>query len=349
MIKLPNCKPQQRNFSNNSGGGVTMKFSLLGVGSPLVDLSVQVSDGFLAGHVPGKKGGTLNITDAERADLLSLLGNQYLTVAGGAAANTIMAAAELGLNTTLLGKVGNDREAEIFRQALLDSGASTSGLLTDSTAATGYCLALVTPDAERTMRSNLGASLHVTPADAEKFDFSAFDWVLLEGYFIGTEFFDAVLDQAIGAGCKIALDLCSFELAEKFRDKFLRVIKKIDLLFANFEEASALTGVAELESLTAALGNFPGMTALKLGAAGSMVITNNALIKVPAAKTDRVVDTTAAGDYYAAGFFYGLAHDFTPEKCAVAAALTSAEIVRHHGTKLTENIWHNLITAMEKI
>lgn len=326
-----------------------MKFNLLGVGSPLVDLSVQVTDEFLTAHVSGKKGGTLNITDAERADLLSLLDNKYLTVAGGAAANTVIAAAELGLNTALLGKTGIDREAEIFRQALLDSGASTIGLLSDEFAPTGYCLALVTPDAERTMRSNLGASLNVSVSDAENFDFSAFDWVLLEGYFINTAFLDAVLDHAARTGCKIALDLCSFELAEKFRDKFLRVIARVDLLFANREEASALTGETDLGKLIGTLGNFPGITALKLGAAGSVVISNDHAVKVPAVKTDRIVDTTAAGDYYAAGFFYGLAHDFTLEKCAAAAAMTAAEIVRHHGTKLNKDIWNKLTTAMEKI
>ncbi len=324
-----------------------MRQFLLGVGSPLVDYSAAVPDDFLTEHVSGSKGGTLNITDADKEYLSQNMATPFYRVAGGAAANTVMAAAELGVSASLFGKLGNDENGSIFRDAMRKSGASDADLLTDPAMPTGYCLTLVTPDAERTMRSNLAASANISVADAENFDFSRFQWILLEGYFIGTDFFEKCMIRAREAGCKIAVDLCSFELAAKFRDRFIMLLKKYaGLLFANSDEASALTGKSAPEDMLDFLNPLLPATALKLGASGSIIDAGNNRYHIPSAPAT-AVDTTAAGDYYAAGFFYGLAKNMAWDKCGYAGSLAAAEIVTHTGTKLPEENWNKLKKYME--
>lgn len=325
-----------------------MKHFLLGAGSPLVDYSVAVSDDFLTAHLSGRKGGTLNITDAEKDGILDCVTSPVLKVAGGAAANTVMAAAELGVSSSLLGKTGDDENGRFFHAAMRDSGALDTDLLTDNSNATGYCLTLVTPDAERTMRSNLGASLNLLPHEVENFDFSRFQWVLLEGYFVNTEFFERTMALAGRAGCRIAIDLCSFEMAEKFRNRFISLAKKYaDLLFANFAEAAALTQKNSTTEIISCLKDFLPAAALKLGASGSIVYAENSCCEIPPAPAEAVVDTTAAGDYYAAGFFYGLAHELPWEKCGCAGSLAAAQIVARSGTKLPEKDWSELKKRLE--
>jgi sugar/nucleoside kinase (ribokinase family) len=285
----------------------------------------------------------------EKQTILERTGSRILTVPGGAAANTIMAAAELGVASAMLGKIGNDPDGDFFVQALRNSGASEKCLLVSPDRPTGYCLTLVTPDAERTMRSNLGASLDLAETDAANVDFSGFDWVLLEGYFVNTDFFEAVLKYAHAAKCKIAVDLCSYELAEKFRERFSRLLKEYaDLLFANLEEASALTGTSDLNAIAGKLAALTDIAVIKRGASGSLIIAGENQIHVPPAPVKRAVDTTAAGDYYAAGFFYGLMRKLPLAKCGYAGSLTSAAIVQHPGTKLTEHQWNQLKHILEQ-
>ncbi len=327
-----------------------MRQFLLGVGSPLVDYSAAVSEEFLSEHISGSKGGTQNISDTGKEQILRHISSPVFKVAGGAAANTVMAAAELGVTTSLFGKTGNDENSVFFREAMNGSGASAADLLISETMPTGYCLTLVTPDAERTMRSNLGASLDVSPQDAENFDFSRFQWVLAEGYFIDTGFFEAVLESAKAAGCKVAVDLCSFELAGKYRERFIRLLTRYaDLLFANFDEAAALTEEKNSAGIMGCLKNILPAAALKLGSDGSMVYADGKCHTVPAAPVKRVLDTTAAGDYYAAGFFYGVSRNMPWEKCGRAGSLAAAEIVAHTGTKLKQERWDKLKLHLENI
>ncbi len=327
-----------------------MGVRLLGIGSPLVDLSAAVSDTFLTAHISGCKGGTLNISDPEKQLILSHADGEILRFPGGAAANTVMAAAELGIASGIFGKVGSDADGEFFKCALQNSGASGNFLLTSPEKPTGYCLTLVTPDAERTMRSNLGASLDISETEAAEVDFSGIEWVLLEGYFVNTACFETCLKRARNTGCKIAVDICSFELAEKFRVRFVDLLSQYaDLLFANFEEAAALTQCENLQEIVTKLSTVTDIAVVKCGANGSTVAHNGEMLNIPPAPINRcVVDTTAAGDYYAAGFFYGLLQNMPLEKCGYAGSLVSAEIVQQTGTKLSKEQWNKLKHILEQ-
>ncbi len=326
-----------------------MSCFLLGIGSPLVDYSVPVSDEFLLREVPGAKGGTLNISDEERDRVLSQAEKAPFKSAGGAAANTVMALAELGVETAHFGKIGNDENGRFFRKELIFSGASDKWIFTDEAISSGYCLTLITPDAERTMRSNLGASLNISREDLQKCDFAECRWVIAEGYFINEPWITGMVAEARQSGCRVALDLSSFELAEKHRDKFFQLINSsVDLLFANKEEFEALCG--KDSDIIAKLLSFPCERAVvKLGANGAIVREKECLWTIKAPKVDNVIDTTAAGDYFAAGFFWGLAHDLPLEKCGIAGALTAAEIVKVSGTKLDKKSWIELKKILENI
>ena len=158
-----------------------MSFKLLGTGSPLVDYSLEISDAALAETVPDGKGCTRNISHQER-DVILCRGNNICRSPGGSAANTIRAFSRLGGTASLFGKTGNDEDGDFFRSQLLTAGADDSLLLQTDFSGTGYCLSLITPDAERTMLSNLGASLDIAVADVEKVPFGNFDFLLMEGY-----------------------------------------------------------------------------------------------------------------------------------------------------------------------
>ena len=326
-----------------------MSCFLLGIGSPLVDYSVPVDDEFLLREVSGAKGGTLNISDEVRDELLSKSGIVPTKSAGGAAANTVMALAELGVSAAHFGKIGNDENGSFFRRELLSSGAFDRWIFTDDNVSSGYCLTLITPDAERTMRSNLGASLNVSGEDLQKCDFSGCRWIIAEGYFINEPWLAELLIRSRQSGCRIALDLSSFELAEKCRDKFFELITSaVDLLFANEEEFAALCG--KDGDTIGQLLSFPcENVVVKLGANGAIVREKDCLCTIEAAKVEKAVDTTAAGDYFAAGFFWGLAHGLPPEKCGCAGALTAAEIVKVSGTKLNKKSWMELKNILEKL
>ena len=143
-----------------------MSFFLIGAGSPLVDYTTEVAEEFLKNSVSGCKGGTLNISDAERSRIFAALNGTVLRTPGGAAANTVCALGRAGVSAAFFGKTGIDEDGEYFRSELKSCGVSPKFLLSGN-GKTGYCVSLVTPDAERTMRSNLGVSTDITPAELE--------------------------------------------------------------------------------------------------------------------------------------------------------------------------------------
>ncbi|MCI5778545.1 MAG: adenosine kinase [Lentisphaeria bacterium] len=327
-----------------------MSLRLLGVGSPLVDYSAQVPEEFIRSRLSGGKGGTRNIGPAEKAELLAVCPGPVTVSAGGAAANTVMAASELGVRGALLGKLGCDADGERFLRDMRMAGADVSELRTDPDTATGYCVALVTPDAERTMRSDLGASLNLTPAEVGQCDFSRYDRVLLEGYFVNTDIFEPVMLRARAAGVGVAVDLCNYELVTAGRERFTRLIARYaDMVFANRDEAAALTGKKEPDPMARALAKICRTAVVKLGADGAIIASENRLEAVPPVRVGRVVDTTAAGDYFAAGFFYALGRGRSAARCGAAGARCAAEIIQYPGTKLPREAWNKLKAELEAL
>ena len=318
-----------------------MSFKLLGAGSPLVDYSLKISDAALENIVPDGKGCTRNISHQEKDQVLCR-GENICRSPGGSAANTIRAFSRLGGTAALFGKAGYDDDGKYFRKQLTISGADDSLLLETDSNGTGYCLSLITPDAERTMLSNLGASLDIAVEDIEKIRFSNFSFLLMEGYLACESWSIPLLQKAKKSGTPVALDLNNFELVRKKRDHFNFLIDNyVDLLFANEEEIKTLLDVADIDGIENKL-HLP-QAVIKLGREGALLVTQpGKVIKVPPVPVEKLKDTTGAGDFYAAGFFFGMSRNLSGEKCCRLGALCASAIISVTGTELNDNEWNLL-------
>lgn len=319
--------------------------AILGAGSPLLDVLTRVSDEFLAKNVSGAKGGMEMIDSTERLALTALLENAEL-VPGGSAGNTVFALARMGIDVAMLGKLGNDRDGDFYKNTLTSLGGRDCEFIKTDDAPTGVCLSLITPDAERTMRSDLGAAAQLTPEDVRNTRFSDYDIILIEGYMLFSAAFDAVIAGAKKAGCKIAFDLASFEVVNIFRDKINSLLDDVDILFANADEAAALVGnIPEDEQLEELSRHCP-TAVLKLGKRGAMVKRCGEKVRVQAELVENPVDTTAAGDLWAAGFLYGIVKGHSLENCAKYGSILSGEVVKVIGSQLPAESWKKIEKAL---
>ena len=317
------------------------KFRVLGFGSPLVDLIAAVDDDFLAREVAGGKGGTLSVTSEEQRALISKLPAPPRMLTGGSAGNTVFALNRLGVESSLLGKLGRDDFGKLFRKRLKEIGGSDECLFFSENSSTGACLVMSTPDGERTMRSHLSSSLELSERDLDDVDFSAFDVMLAEGYMAASPVFDAALDRAQAAGVKIAFDPGSFELAKAQKEHFLRVLDEYaDIAFFNRDEAKSLFGDESDSALIEELGGLAEVAVLKVGADGALVKkSGEAVVTVPAVRVPEPLDTTAAGDMFAAGFLYGMAHGAGLRTAGECGALLASQVVRVVGSELPDSVY----------
>lgn len=316
--------------------------ALLGVGSPLLDILVRVDDAFLA-TIPGEKGGMLMVdADFQQSVLARLPGNPQ-RVPGGSAGNTVFALARLGLDVAMFGKLGKDANGDFYRARFRELGGSDAEFAVTGEAPTGTCLSLITPDAERTMRSCLAASLLLRIDEAEKVDFSAYDWVYIEGYMLYSAVLPTVMRRAKEAGCRIGLDLASFEVVRDFREDLPDILRNyVDIVLANEEEASALFDRLTTEEQLDRLASWCDIAAIKLGRRGSLIRRGNETAKVPALLVAEPVDTTAAGDLWAAGFLYGVLRERPLAEAAWYGSLVSSEVVKVVGSELPEPVWSDI-------
>lgn len=326
-----------------------MAWKVLGVGSPLMDLLLDVDDAFLKAHVSGAKGGMEMVEPETISALLEASGTAPRKVPGGSAGNTLFALAKMGVPCAMLGKLGADPAGDFYRAEFRHNGGDDSFFVVTHDAPTGTCLSLVTPDAERTMRSALGASLLLTCDEVRSKDYSSFDLVFIEGYMLFSPVFDTLLESVKAAGCRIGFDLASFEVAGIFREKLLKTVlpEYVDLLFANEEEAAALLGKDDPLRMAEKLNSMCGTVVVKSGVRGSVVRRGNETVKVPAFVVPDPVDTTAAGDLYAAGFLRGLAAGAPLDRCGRLGARTSAEVVKVFGSVLSEESWAKVFEEMK--
>ena len=320
-------------------------FRIIGAGSPLVDYTACVDDLFLQQNIPGGKGGTLHIDGAERRRIFSAITTPVLRTPGGAAANTISALGKLQVDAAFFGKTGNDEDGEFFRKELAECGVATEYLIRTQ-GETGYCISLVTPDAERTMRSDLGISTDLSAADWQRCDFSGFSWLLSEGYMLQIPGFENIFAHARKGNCSVALDLSSIEIARQKRNSLPELLKT----HVDMDEAAALTGTGDPEKNLRYLAGLCQIAIVKLGADGSLIMRQNeSVIRIPACDFGVAVDTTAAGDHYAAGIFYGLSRGFSLEKCGRCGAILGGAAAAVNGSRLTGEMWRNVMDELDQI
>jgi sugar/nucleoside kinase (ribokinase family) len=324
-----------------------MKKKILGVGSPVVDTIAIVEDDFLE-KVKGEKGGMILVDGSELDSLIAALPAGSIRVPGGSAGNTLFALARMGAPAALLGKLGNCSMAEFYSEQFKLHGGETNGFKHGFTP-NGHCLSLVTPDGERTMRTHLGAAMTLSPEEIQVADFEGYEFAHLEGYLLFNEaLMRKVLKSAKAAGCTTSLDLASFEVVQASSGILPEILDTyIDIVFANEEEAAAFTGIQEdYAAMARALHQHCDVAAVKIGARGSFVAQSGEVHTIAPVLAKQVIDTTAAGDLWAAGFLNGWLEGRPVTECAHLGSLLGAAVVQQQGSVLPDAVWTELLQVI---
>jgi sugar/nucleoside kinase (ribokinase family) len=317
-------------------------FDLIGVGSPIMDLLARVPDDFLSRHVRGEKGGMVLVDAAEMGRIVGLLPGEPAYATGGSAANATFNATRLGLRSTFLGKLGNDTLAQVYRQRFEAVGVDGSRFK-QGAVPNARCLALVTPDAQRTLRTDLGAAMTLAPAEISAEDFRGCRHAHIEGYLVFNQALaEAVLTAARAAGCTTSVDLSSFEVVNASRSwLFAQFRKGIDIIFANEDEIRALfeDAVSPFDVLAEKLASYGVLAAVKVGKDGAWIAEGATLHRIAPVPVADVIDTNGAGDAWAAGFLYGYLQRWPLPACGALASLLGAETVMHMGPIIPQTHW----------
>jgi sugar/nucleoside kinase (ribokinase family) len=311
---------------------------LIGVGSPLVDLILPVTDDFMATHVTGEKGGMVMVDAEVIQQLLAANDRQATQSPGGAAANTTVGCAHLGIRTAFIGACGEDEYADFYHQALIAQGCEPR-LVRMANQPSGRVLSLVTPDAERTMRTCLGAAATLDPAHFTAQTFAGVRIVMLEGYTLfNHDLTRAIAKAAKDAGCELALDLASFEVVRANVAVINELLEgQVDLVFANEDEAKAWNDGTPEQAL-AELAERVKTVAVKLGKEGALIARGKERVRV-SADVVQAIDTTGAGDCWAAGFIAGYLRGLPLDQCGRLGSLSGAAVVQVMGGQLPREKW----------
>lgn len=327
---------------------ITRLPKVLGVGNALVDvISVLKDDSVLEQF--GLPRGSMTLVDSELSEKIydTTYTEKSELATGGSVANTMRSFASMGGNGGYLGKIGNDELGHLFRQDFERKGITTH--LYYSTNGTGRVMGLVSPDSERTMATFLGAAAELKPEEFTSEIIEGYDYLYMEGYLVfNHELIKTGVELAKSKGLKIAIDLASFNVVEA-NLKFLKDLVKnyVDIVFANEEEAKSFTGKEPEEALHE-IAEMCEIAVVKIGKEGSMIKHKNEVIKIGTIKAN-ALDTTGAGDNYAAGFFYGLTKGYKLDICGKIAALVSGKAVEVMGANLPDNQWFEIQHEIEKI
>lgn len=309
---------------------------VLGIGNAIVDVLVHAEDSFVEEH--GLAKGAMTLVDQEQARALYGAVGSGVEVSGGSCANSIVGLAALGSRSAYVGKVRDDQLGEIFAHDIRAAGVRYATPPATEGPATARCLVMVAPDAQRTMATYLGVSVELGPSDIDPDLVSDSRILYLEGYLWdppqAKEAFRAAMTAAKGAGRTVALTLSDPFCVERHRDEFLELVDgDVDVLFANEQEILSLTRADSFDDAVEAIRGRPAIAALTRGPKGSVIVTSDATHAVPAKAVSEVVDTTGAGDLYAAGFLHGLATDRDLPACARLGSIAAAEVIGHVGAR----------------
>ena len=322
--------------------------AVLGVGNALVDIITVLSDDSVLEKF-GLPRGSMTLVDAELSKKIydDVYSAKSEMSTGGSVANTMRSLANLGGRGGYLGKIGNDELGHVFKEAFEKRGIKTH--LQFSEKETGRVMGLVSPDSERTMATYLGAAAELTPGDFNTLMFKDYQYAYMEGYLVfNHDLIKTGVEMAKDAGLKVAIDLASFNVVEANLDFLKDLIKtSVDIVFANEEEAKSFTGKEPLEALHEIAGMCE-LAIVKVGKQGSYIKRGDEVIKVGTVKAN-AIDTTGAGDSYAAGFFYGLTHNYDLETCGRIAALVSGKVVEVMGANLPDHQWQSVREEIREI
>ncbi len=317
------------------------EFDVVAIGNAIVDVLANAEDGFL--HEQGLPKGAMSLIDAETADRLYDIMSAGIEASGGSAANTVAGIAGLGGRAAFIGKVAADQLGEVFEHDMRAVGVEFSGEpLRDSTP-TARCLIFVTPDAQRTMQTFLGACVELGPEDVDEQLIANSKVLYLEGYLWdqprAMEAFLKAARLATAAGRKVSLTLSDSFCVDRHREEFLDLIQShVDILFANENEITSLYQVSDFDEAMQHVRGHCEIAVLTRSEKGSVIIRGDEVHVVDAIRIPHVVDSTGAGDAYAAGFLYAYTHGRDLHACGRLGGMMAAEVISHYGARAESDL-----------
>jgi len=322
--------------------------NILGIGSALVDFLTQIHDEQLLQQLNLPKGG-MTYVDAETSVRIGEMMKSYgcQRASGGSAANTMSGLAQLGVTSGFLSKTGRDEVGQFFEKQMDETHVKPLMLKSDTP--TGRVMAFVTDDGERTFATCLGAAAEMCADDIKPELFDGWDIFYIEGYLVANpNMLRKAISTAKAKGLKIAIDLASYNVVEESRDFLLEIINNdVDIVFANEKEAFALT-MMEPEDALHYIAERCEIAVVKVGAKGAFIQRGKEIVTIPPIKAD-VIDTTGAGDMWAAGFLAGFVKGESLQKCGMMGAIVAKNIIEVIGAKMDDARWEKIHAAIANL
>lgn len=322
---------------------------IIGMGNALVDVLATLQDDSLLDELNLPKG-SMQLIDEDNfliiKEKLSMMKTHKAT--GGSAGNTILALANLGAQPGFIGKVGKDDFGHYFKKNGLKHGIELK--LFSGELPTGVASTLISPDGERTFGTYLGAAATMKAENLTLDMFKGYSYLYIEGYLVQDhELIQRAMQLGKEAGAQICLDMASYNIVEEDLQFFDSLVTKyVDIVFANEEEAKAYTGKEPWEAINE-IASKCSVVVVKLGAQGSCIKKGTECIKLEVPPVKKIVDTTGAGDYYAAGFLYGLTCGYSLEKCSIIGTILASSVIQVVGTTLSKKKWDEIKLNIEAL
>lgn len=322
---------------------------IIGMGNALVDVLVRIDDDSLLGKLHLPKGSMQLIQEDTLSEIRKYTsGMKIHRSTGGSAGNTVCALAALGANPGFIGKVGQDETGAFFGDTLRQRGVNA--LLATCDLPSGIASTFISTDGERTFGTYLGAAATLRAEDLSRKMFAGYNYLYIEGYLLQDhDLMLRAVQLAKEEGLQVCLDMASYNVVEAERDFFDQlIVKYVDIVFANESEALAYTGKAPHEALEE-IASKCSIAVVKTGKEGSLVKKGTEVIQLLSCPVDNVLDTTGAGDFYAAGFMYGLTCGYSLEKCVQISTIMATAVIQEVGTTLPAKKWDEIKLNIESL
>ncbi len=318
------------------------KYEVTAIGNAMLDVLCEVPEPFL--DEEGISKGVMNLVSRERSNNILKLVTPLKETAGGSAANTISTLAKLGLKTGYIGKVADDLKGKIFKKDLIDDSIfyNTKFLDKGNSESTGKCIVLITPDKERTMNTYLGATEYLSDIDIDEELIARSGWLYLEGYrFDGQkskEAFYKAIEIAKKNNTRIAITLSDSFCVDRHRADFFNLLNgSADLVFCNEDELKSLYQVEDIEAAQKFIADTISCIACTCAEKGAYLFHRSSIKRISTNKVS-VIDTTGAGDNFAAGFLYGLSKEFSLDKCATFGNEIAGQVLEVYGPRIEKSL-----------
>ena len=319
------------------GRNMVGKFDITGIGNAIVDVIVNVEDKYLEDQDIRK--GMMSLVDLKTIENISDTIEIKTTVSGGSVANSIVALAQNGMNTAFIGKVSNDEIGSKFIDGLKSENVTFACKAQSDDSKSGRCIVMVTPDAQRTMSTYLGISQKLNSGDINQDVIKNSSITYLEGYLWDLDDAQVAIkhatDYAKSSGNLVAFSVSDVFCIERFRDSFRSMIdSNVDIVFANKEEIKSLYENDNIEEITKILSQQERIYAITMGEEGALIIKGNETYKIEAQKIENLVDTTGAGDLFAAGFLEHFIKNESLESCGARGVEMASRVIQQYGARL---------------